>query len=56
MLPKLQEIRTYLAKVKKVPADYLEQIDKAIAAIETSTATPTLVSLKDFKSRTQAGK
>jgi hypothetical protein len=56
MLPKLQEIRTYLATVKKVPADYLEQIDKAIAAIETNTATPTLVSLKDFKSRAQAGK
>lgn len=49
LLPKLQEARTYLVKVKKVSADNLAEFDKEVAAIESSTATPTLVSLKDFK-------
>lgn len=52
LLPKLQEVREYLAKVKKLPADRLAEIDKALAALEASTATPTLVSLKEFKGRT----
>lgn len=51
LLPKLQEIRAYLAKVKRVPAENLAQFDKLLAAIESSTATPTLVSLADFKAR-----
>jgi hypothetical protein len=51
MLPKLQETRTYLANVKKVKADYLAEFDQAIAAIEGSTATPTLVNLAEFKTR-----
>ncbi len=52
LLPKLQEARTYIAKVKKASPDHLAEFDKGIAAIESSTATPTLVSLKDFKGRT----
>jgi HEAT repeat protein len=51
LLPKLAEARTYLASVKKVPADYLAQFDKLLAAIESSPATPTLVNLKEFKAR-----
>ena len=51
VLPKLKETRTYLATVKKASADTLAEFDKAIAAIEASTATPTLVSLADFKTR-----
>lgn len=56
LLPKLQETRTYLATVKKVRADYLAEFDKAIAAIETSTATPTLVNLSEFTTRPSAGR
>lgn len=51
LLPKLHEVRDYLAKVKKVSKDHIEEFDKAVAAIEASTDTPTLVSLQDFKSR-----
>ncbi len=51
MLPKLRETRTYLANVKKVKADHLAEFDQAIAAIESSTATPTLVDLAEFKKR-----
>ncbi len=51
LLPKLKETRTYLATVKKVPADYLAQFDKLIASIETSESAPTLVNLEDFKMR-----
>ncbi len=54
LLPKLQEARTYLATVKKVSADHLAMFDKVIADIESSTATPTLVSLADFKARPAA--
>lgn len=54
LLPKLQEHRTYLATVKKRPAKKLEEVDKLIAAIESATATPTLVSIAEFKSRTTA--
>jgi hypothetical protein len=51
LLPKLQEVRTYLAKVKRAAPDHLAEIDKAIAAIEASTAAPTLVSLQEFRHR-----
>jgi hypothetical protein len=51
MLPKLRETRTYLATVKKAGAETLAEFDKAIAAIESSTATPTLVNLAEFKTR-----
>jgi hypothetical protein len=54
LLPKLQEMRTYLAKVKKVSADHLDPFDQGIAAIESSTATPTLVGLAEFKGQAAA--
>ena len=54
LLPELQEARTYLATVKKVSADHLALFDKLMADIESSTATPTLVSLADFKARPAA--
>ena len=54
LLPEVQKARTYLATVKKVPADHLAQFDKAIAAIKSNSATPTLVNLEDFKSRPAA--
>ena len=49
MLPKLRELRAYLADVKKVPADNMKKFDERLAAIEASTETPTLVNLDDFK-------
>jgi hypothetical protein len=52
VLPKLQEIRTYLANVKRVSPDHLKQFDDGVAAIESSTAAPTLVGLTEFKART----
>ena len=52
LLPKLQEIRTYMVKVKRVSADHLAEFDKLVSAVEASTAAPTLVSLKEFKSST----
>jgi hypothetical protein len=51
VLPQLRETRSYLATIKKVNADTLSEFDKAIAAIESSTTTPTLVSLTEFKAR-----
>ena len=54
LLPELQKARTYLATVKKVSADHLALFDKLMADIESSTATPTLVSLADFKARPAA--
>lgn len=51
VLPQMREIREYLAKVKRSPADTLAEFDKALAAIESSTAEPTLVSLAEFKAR-----
>jgi HEAT repeat protein len=54
LLPKLQEVRAYMVKVKKVSADHLAEFDKLVSAVESSTDTPTLVSLKEFQSRTSA--
>jgi HEAT repeat protein len=51
LLPKVQELRAYLANVKKRPAKKLAEVDALIAAIESATATPTLVNLADFKTR-----
>jgi len=51
LLPKLQEVRTYFATVKKAPADTLAQFDQAMAAIANSAAKPTLVSAAEFKPR-----
>ncbi len=49
LLPKLHELRTYLATVKKVPAENMKRFDELVTAIESSTDTPTLVSLEEFK-------
>lgn len=51
MLPKLRELRAYLANVKKVPAENMKQFDERLAAIEASTETPMLISLDDFKAK-----
>ncbi|MBL8826118.1 MAG: hypothetical protein JNM18_03980, partial [Planctomycetaceae bacterium] len=51
LLPQLDEIRRYLAEVKKFPADKLAEFDQAVAVIATSTAAPTLVSVTEFKTR-----
>ena len=56
LLPKLKEIREYIATEKKAKADALAPLDKSIAAIENSTEMPTVVLLKDFKTRTTPGK
>lgn len=49
LLPKLNEIREYLATVKKVPADNLKSFDEHLATITASTEMPTLVGMRDFK-------
>lgn len=49
LLPKLQEIREYLATVKKVPPDHLKSFDEHLAAIAASTETPTLVGMAEFR-------
>lgn len=51
LLPKVKEVREYLAKIKRVPADQLTHFDKSIAAIESSDNLPTLVSLSEFTTR-----
>jgi hypothetical protein len=51
LLPKLQEIRNYLVNVSKIPTEHLTVFDKLLADIESSTATPKLVSLAEFKTR-----
>lgn len=51
-LPQIREARTYLETVKKVPADRLAEMDQLIQAIESSTESPTLVSLEQFEGRT----
>ncbi len=52
-LPQLKEIRAQLvAGAGKNPkSEHVEKIDKCIAAIESSTATPTVINLADFKVR-----
>lgn len=48
-LPRLREIRAFLQTEKKMPAAYLADFDKSLTEIETSTKTPELVNLRDFK-------
>jgi len=55
VLPQLREIRAQLAAAGKAKSEQAAQMDKCIAGIEASTATPTLVSLAEFKTR-PAGK
>ncbi len=54
LLPKLQEIRTYFATVAQFSPEQLALVDKLVADIESSTATPTLVSLAEFRTRPTA--
>ena len=51
LLPKVREIRTYLAEVKKLPAGRLAELDQLITAIEASTEAPTIVNLAEFRTR-----
>jgi HEAT repeat protein len=56
VLPQLREIRAQLAEAagKKVKSEQAEQIDKCIATIETSTSTPIVIDLAEFKVRPAA--
>ena len=52
VLPQLHAIRVKLAAAaRRGPTKEMEALDACIAAIEASTDTPTLVSIKDFKSQ-----
>ena len=57
IVPQLQEIRAQLAGPagKGGIKESLAKLDKAIAAIQSSTAAPTLVSLAEFKTRSGSG-
>jgi len=56
VLPQLREVRAQFAAAagKKANSEQVEQLDKGIAAIESSTATPTLVSIAEFQARPAA--
>lgn len=53
VLPQLSAVREQFATAAggKAKSEPVEQLDKCIAAIESSTATPTLVNLAEFKAR-----
>jgi len=52
VLPQLKEIRASLAAAARgKPSDHLVAIDAAITAIETSTKTPTLVTMAEFTAK-----
>jgi len=53
VLPQLRELRREFAKTErgKEPSENMKLLDKSIAAIEASTASPTVVDLKEFKTR-----
>ena len=51
LLPKLKEIRKYLAEVKRLPAPSLAEFDSTLAAIESDADAPTLVGLAEFRTR-----
>ena len=53
VLPQLREVRAQFASAAggKAKSEQAGQLDKAIAAIESSTAAPTLVSIAEFKAR-----
>ena len=50
VLPQLREMRQYLVTTErgKAPSERMQILDKGIADIEASTASPTLVDLKEF--------
>jgi hypothetical protein len=53
VLPQLREVRAQFAGAagRKANSEQVAQLDKCIAAIESSTATPTLVSVAEFNAR-----
>ena len=53
VLPQLREVRTQLAAAAgaKAKNEQVDRVDKCIAAIESSTVRPTVISLSEFKSR-----
>lgn len=53
VLPQLREVRAHLAAARgdKAKIEQLERLDRCVAAIESGTAAPTLVSLGEFKAR-----
>jgi hypothetical protein len=53
VLPQLSEVRAQFAAAArgKANSEPVEQLDKCIAAIESSTATPTVIGLSEFKTR-----
>ena len=53
VLPQLREVRAQFAGAagRKANSEQVEQMDKCISAIESSTAAPTLVSVAEFKAR-----
>ncbi len=52
VLPKLKDMRDQAAAAsRKKPNEQVELLDKSIAAIESSTASPTLVGIAEFKAR-----
>jgi hypothetical protein len=53
VLPQLRGIRAQLADAtgRQAKSEPVDQIDKCIAAIESSTAKPTVINLVEFKSR-----
>jgi HEAT repeat protein len=51
LLPQVRAARALFARAKNPSAEALAEFDAAIAAIESATATPELVSAADFKTR-----
>jgi hypothetical protein len=49
LIPKLRELRSYLATAKKAPAETLKRFDDHIATIEAATDEPTLIDLHSFR-------
>jgi HEAT repeat protein len=54
VLPQLSEVRAQFAAGGKAKSEQAEQLDKCIAAIESSTANPTVIGLSEFKARPHA--
>jgi hypothetical protein len=50
-LPELRKLRRDIAATRNPPADRIKALDEVIDSIESSTSTPTLVSVAQFKSR-----
>ncbi len=51
LLPKLRETREYLIKEKRFKPEFIAEYNEALAAIQSSTNTPELVGVSEFKMR-----